>query len=270
MRRSCVVAAALLGMSGAAWAGPYAPAAGQSGSTAISRTDLRIVGWASGYSSFDRGYQDVAKPTLGTASYGDAADALGLAEGTSYNVVSLGDGGSITLTFDRAITNGAGADFAVFENGFGDMFLELAFVEVSSNGSDFFRFPSVSLTPSSEQVDTWGILDPTDLHNLAGKYRQGWGTPFDLEELKDISPLLDVSVVTHVRVIDVVGSIDPAYATRASAGNIVNDPYPTAFSSGGFDLDGVGVINQVHMPEPAMAMVIVVGAAVIGRLRVRG
>ncbi len=34
----------------------------------------------------------------------------------------------------------------MFENGFADAFLELAFVEVSSNGIDFARFPAVSLT----------------------------------------------------------------------------------------------------------------------------
>jgi len=47
-----------------------------------------------------------------------------------------------------------------------------------------------------------------------------------------------------VKVIDVIGTIDPQYASRDSFGNIVNDPYPTPFGSCGFDLDAVGVINQ--------------------------
>ena len=44
--------------------------------------------------------------------------ALGQAAGTSSDIVGLGQGGQITLTFDAPIVNGPEADFAVFENGF--------------------------------------------------------------------------------------------------------------------------------------------------------
>ena len=44
--------------------------------------------------------------------------------------------------------------------------------------------------------------------------------------------------------IDVVGFVDPTYGTQDSQGNYINDPYPTAFPSGGFDLDAVAVIHQ--------------------------
>ena len=153
------------------------------------------------------------------------------------------------LGFAQPITDGPGYDFAVFENGLSDTFLELGFVEVSSDGNNFFRFPSVSLTPTATQVGSFGVLDPTNLNDLAGKYRVGFGTPFDLQELSGVSPLLDIHDVKFVKIVDVVGSINPLYATLDSVNNPVNDPYPTAFASGGFDLDGVGVINQV--PEPA-------------------
>jgi hypothetical protein len=229
-------------------AGPYAPAAGVEGSTAVAMDDERIVNWGSGAPELIRGPMDIRNPHLGLASYGSAADALGPAQGDSFGVVSLGDGGSITLTFTHPITNGPGYDFAVFENGFSDTFLELAFVEVSSNGMDFFRFPSVSLTPTTSQVGPFGMLDPTNIHNLAGKYRQGFGTPFDLSELADHFPLLDVRAVTHVRLVDVVGSIDPQYATYDSLGNAINDPFATAFHTGGFDLDAVAVLNQTLTP----------------------
>ena len=64
-----------------------------------------------------------------------------------------------TVTFASPIYNGEGPDFAVFENGF-DIddeydptgvlhFLELAFVEVSSDGENFFRFPAVTNVPST-------------------------------------------------------------------------------------------------------------------------
>jgi hypothetical protein len=42
----------------------------------------------------------------------------------------------------------------------------------------------------------------------------------------------------------VVGSLDDRYATYDVLGNKINDPFPTPFASGGFDLDAVGVINQ--------------------------
>ena len=245
-------------------AGPYAPAAGQAGSTAIHKDQPMIVEWASGITVV-RGLADISNPGAGYASYGDPASALGKADGTSYGVLSLGDRGIATLTFDTPITNGPGFDFAVFENGFGDTYLELAFVEVSSNGTDFFRFPAVSLTPTDAQVGGFGALDPTEIHNLAGKYRQGYGTPFDLEDLAGVSLLLNVSRTTHVRLIDAVGCIQPAYATYDSLGNKVNDPWPTPFNSGGFDLDAVGVIHAV--PEPGTAALAAGLALAAGRRR---
>jgi hypothetical protein len=180
---------------------------------------------------------------------------LGPANATTNDpnaIVSLGDGGRITLTFEQPITDGPGADFAVFENGFADGFLELAFVEVSSNGVDFVRFAATSLTPTVAQVGSFDLLDATNLHNLAGKYRAGFGTPFDLSDVARLSPLVNVAQIAFVRLIDVVGSIDPAFRTLDALGTPVNDPYPTAFASGGFDLDAVGVINAV--PEPATSV----------------
>jgi hypothetical protein len=47
-----------------------------------------------------------------------------------------------------------------------------------------------------------------------------------------------------VRIRDVVGSIKPEYATLDSKGNPINDPWPTTFPTGGFDLDAVGVIHE--------------------------
>lgn len=226
--------------------GPFDPAAGQVGSTAIYKDSNIIKSWATGIELY-RGWVNVADTSVyynGTnkASFGYPSIALGQAHEDSYDVVSLGDGGIATLTFDRPIKNAQGPDFVIFENGFSDTFLELAFVEVSSDGERFVRLPAVSLTQTNTQVGGFGSLDPTNIHNFAGKYRQGYGTPFDLQDIIDSSNI-DLNNVRFVRVIDVVGNIDNTYATYDSQGNKVNDPWPTAFHSCGFDLDAIGVIN---------------------------
>jgi len=222
----------------------YAPAAGQPRSTAIHAESELFVAWATGI-EVTRGYVDVSRPDFeqngsNYASYGVPEDALGPA---SNSVVSLGDGGEAIVTFERPIKNGLGFDFAVFENGFDDTFLELAFVEVSSNDVDYFRFQSHSQTQAEVQVAAFDPVDPTYINNLAGKYRVLYGTPFDISELDD-HHLLDKNNITHVKIIDVVGSIDPAYARYDGFGNIINEPFNTPFVSSGFDLDAVGVINE--------------------------
>ena len=74
---------------------------------------------------------------MGKASSGDTNSPLGKAgDGT---ILSLGDGGEATLTFSTPISNGQGADFAIFENSFSATFLELGLVEVSSDGQNFVR-----------------------------------------------------------------------------------------------------------------------------------
>lgn len=218
----------------------YAPLPGEIGSTAIHKDSSIIVAWGTGV-SVQRGPLDIAQPGNGNASYGIESDAIGAADGTSF--VSLGDGGLAIVTFATPIKNGIGFDFAVFENGFTDNYIELAFVEVSSNGTNYYRFPAVSEWPTTIQLSNFDYSDCRFFDNFAGKYRANYGTPFDLEELNgEIG--LDIDAITHVKLIDVIGSINPMYSTLDIHGNLINDPYPTAFPSGGFDLDAVGVINE--------------------------
>lgn len=221
----------------------FAPPVGEEGTTAISKDSSAIVSWASEVVDFERGPEDITNPDGPLASFGEPTEALNMAEGTSTDVVSLGDGGSIVLSFPFSIRNGEGNDFAVFENSFSDDYLELAHVEVSSDGERFVRIPSVSNTPTDEQTGSFGNTDATLIHNLAGKYRQGYGTPFDLEDTADSSGI-DIMDIRFVKIIDVVGSIDPESGTVDSEGNLINDPFKTDFESGGFDLDGVGVIHD--------------------------
>ena len=83
------------------------------------------------------------------------------------------------MQFSTPIFDGANWDFAVFENGFSDTFLELAYVEVSSDGINYFQFPCTSYTQDTLQIGGFGSVDATKIDNLAGKYRAHYGTPFD-------------------------------------------------------------------------------------------
>lgn len=269
-----VPALALLALAATADAG-FDPQVGHAGSKGIALNGGPFQGWATSVVDFSPGPRDIADPGGPLASAGTAAGALGSA---ASGLVSLGDGGSITLGFDAPIADGDGADFAVFENGLLQgagshlAYLELAFVEVSTNGLDFFRFAATSLTQTAAQVGGFGWLDARDLDNLAGKYVAGYGTGFDLAGLRGASPLLDVMNINFVRIIDVVGSIDPRYGTLDSHGNLVNDPYSTPFASSGFDLTGVGVINfasPAAVPEPAGLATAAIGFGLVLAARAR-
>ena len=218
--------------------GQYAPAAGKPGTTAIGADSSVFLAWASS-AEIRRGWINISDTTKGKASYGNAQAVTGKADN---NTVSLGDGGVAVVSFKGSIFNGPGWDFAVFENSFDGKFLELAFVEVSSNGSDFYRFPAHSLTQDSLQTGPFGTTNPEKINNLAGKYKAGFGTPFDLDEMKGVAGL-DVDNIVKIRIVDVVGSIDTLYATYDTAGNKINDPWPVNFPSSGFDLDAVGIIH---------------------------
>ena len=229
-----------------------------------------FVDWATGFQDY--------LPTPGVLDEWQTPErALGPVTGAFDGIVSLGEltaeqiaaeaaPGQITLTFDNSLQNGEGPDFAVFENGFGfadtgTLFAELAYVEVSTDGTHFLRFPSTSLTP--EPLDPFGQLDPTQVYNLAGKHvnngvvlpddqfvSASWGTPFDLEVLTEQAiaqpDLVDLNAINFVRIVDIPGSGDFVDA----AGNPIYDPWPTPIEgSGGFDLEAVGVINARAVPE---------------------
>lgn len=241
-----------LGLSSAppALAGPF---------TELGWDPSAMVGWASAVDDFVAGPMDVTQPALGVASFGLPENALGPVTADNSDVVSLGDAGTITLSFAAGIGDGVGDDFAVFENSFftvGGLFAEFAFVEVSSNGVDFARLPATSL--NAFPVASFDPVDPTDYHNLGGDQAFGLGTGFDLRGVAN-DPLVlggdvDLTDIRYVRLVDVIGD----GSTLDEAGSPIFDPYPTAFSSGGFDLDAVGVIYDA--PEPGLVVSLAVGA----------
>jgi hypothetical protein len=221
-----------------------------------------FLGWATGYVNYLPG------SNISDGYWMDATRALGPATGNHIeSVVSLGDlsqteinggtaPGEITMTFATPIANGDGADLAVFENGLvetgtGKVFAELAYVEVSSDGLNFARFPSDSLTASP--VSAYGAIDVTNVFNLAGKHANNnasattvgdsWGTPFDLEDLLDhvlvTTGLLDLDAVNYVKVVDIPGTGDFVDAD----GDPIYDAWMTQ-GSGGFELEAIGVLNH--------------------------
>jgi len=215
------------------------------GTEALFKDNVLFKSWANAC-TVTRGYQDIDNQALGYATYG--VDSNGTHKVGINSVVSLGDKGIAILEFPTPIMNGNGPDFAVFENGMNgtgstNQFLELAFVEVSSDGINYVRFPSISKTNAFTQTGAFDLTDAALLYNLAGKYVANYGTPFDLEELKNNS-LLNINNITHVKIIDVIGTIDLVESSKDSLGNPINDPFSTPFPSSGFDLDAVGVINQ--------------------------
>lgn len=192
--------------------------------------------------SLKRGLMDLSNPSAGLANVGDSTSAVG--KPGENGILSLGDAGEAIIGFEQPIRNGIGADFAIFENSFSDRFLELAFVEVSSDGQTWVRFPSTCLLSQDTQIGPFDdTSDPEKINNLAGKYRGQYGVPFDLEELRDSSGI-NTDSINYIKLIDCVGSINNSYSTFDAQGNKINDPFPTPFASSGFDLDAVGVIHQ--------------------------
>ncbi|WP_269538621.1 hypothetical protein [Cerasicoccus fimbriatus] len=211
-------------------------------------------------------------PALGTHTNGEtvvdpywqySGEMLGPVTGDFISVASLGDldtaaieadlaPGSVTLQFAEPISDYTGADFVVFENGYllasstgGNIWAELAYVEVSSNGIDYARFPSISLTENP--VGPYGAIDATKVYNLAGKhvniYGDCWGTPFDLSDLTDHPLVLvgkvDLDEILRIRLVDIPGSGD----FLDSLGNPIYDGWVT-WGSGGADIEAVGAIGQ--------------------------
>jgi len=223
------------------------------GSTAVAKSDAAFAGWATRVVSYIPGthVEDVWK---------DTSLCLGEPGEDVYHITCLGRAGTITLAFDRPIADGEGWDFAVFENAFGNGFLELAYVEVSSDGVNFVRFPCHSETASA--VGAYASnMDPTKIDGLASKYKLGYGTPFDIAALAGVagSEHLDPDWGVQVRLVDIVGD----GSCRDSDGRIIYDPYPTT-GSAGFDLDAIGVRHFAQAEAPELSVEVVSGAVRLG------
>jgi hypothetical protein len=237
--------------------------------TAPGCTIAEINLWSSEVVELIRGPINIDVLEAGNVTFGDPADILGVASGAPTEAVSLGDGGSVIVKFAEPIYDGPDFDFAVFENGIesgtpGLIYMELGFVEVSSDGVQFARFSS--LTSRITAVAGLEEADPDDYDNLAGNRLAGTGTEFDLSELANhplvLSGDVDIAGIRYVRIEDVIGDD----STSDSMGSPIFDPFPTSFITGGFDIDAVGAIN---VPEPGAQAGLICAALVLMGLKRR-
>jgi len=249
-----------------AHAGPYS---GPTDTThaidpAIPSNSSRFVEWANAIDAARTYFAPRGSTAISLTGYnclGDL-DAGQIANGDSP--------GYLTVTFPTGIRNGRGADFAVFENGFtygspNGLFMELAYVDVSSNGVDFVRFPSISTnTAPVAGSGAFAGFDTSNVYNLAGKHAAGYGTPFDLSDLLDApsvqSGLVNLNNIQYVRLFDIPGN----GSFLDSLGNPILDNWLTT-GTGGFDFrlpagQGVGVLNAV--PEPCGLLLLASAAGV--------
>ncbi len=167
------------------------------------------------------------QPSMPTAVLGPPKGAGNAKGGT--DVVSLGTGGVIVLGFGgEGIRDGAGPDFAVFENAFfagGDPskpFIEPAEVSVSEDGQNWMEFPCQSdASPYEGCAGIRPVLSNPDNGISPFDPQQAGGDWFDLA-------WVGMSQARYVRIRD-----------RSTAG---------AAGSAGFDLDAVVVRNPACAP----------------------
>jgi hypothetical protein len=260
-----------------AWAGIYSGPTDITNAIdpAIPSGSTRFVEWANAIdASPNRTYfASRGSSTISTTGY----NSLGDLDPTEINAGA--SPGYLTVKFPTGIRNGGGADFAVFENGLvypSTPYLgaELAYVEVSSNGTDFARFPSISTNTeyAGAYGQAYGGFDVTSIYNLAGKHANGYGTPFNLDDLLNDPKVLrgevDLNNVQFVKLIDIPGN----GAFKDSFGNGILDQWLTT-GTGGFDFrlpagQGVGVLN-VAVPEPTSLAALATAGAIVLRRRNR-
>jgi len=146
----------------------------------------------------------------------------------SLDVVSLGSGGVIVLGFgDKAIGDGPGADFVVFENPFwpggnaAKVYAELGAVSVSDDGESWQTFPCDTAGDGAGHFAGCAGVTPTRVYDpvtlLPLDPTQTGGDAFDLADL-------GLASARFVKIHDL-------------------ETLPPAGTTSGFDLDAVGIVN---------------------------
>lgn len=173
-------------------------------------------------------------------------------------LVSLGDGGSITLAFlDNAAFDGPGPDLIVFENvllaaGTGDPFIEAAVVEVSIDGADWRRFPFdfVPPDPPSSLIrdESHFPIGFAGVHPTLTNSTNGVDPLDPMVAGGDAFDLADVGLpfARFVRIVDSQGLTDGDGDPVVDDGDLL--PFTPA-ATAGFDLDAVAAVHAT-VPSP--------------------
>ena len=196
----------------------------------------------------------------------EAYDDQGL--GGSVDVLNIGVGGSVVVEFrDNVIYDGPGVDFTIFENPFyvgGDftrVFLEPAFVFVSSDGDEFTSFPANYIIPDPPLPG--GDDDPDHYTGFAGirpvfsnssngndplDPSLSGGDAFDLADISEAAARkgIDLQNIRFIKIQDVRRKIDVDQDGEIIPGST----YPTV---NGFDLDAIGAIHS-REPEDLLSL----------------
>jgi hypothetical protein len=237
----------------------------------IQSNDVRITGWATGWLNYIQpdpasgGYShDNAGQSDSISNAVLGAPSNFTMDGTTEHVLALGHGASITVTFGGPIPYGPGGNFAVFENSFLDnssalagrgggtnfvyfnsgtnlvpiargnnfIWTKLAFVDVSSDDTNWARFPPTyfntdllfqASVPDSPQH--WLSQDATMISGLAGATVLQYGQSFSLLVLTNnpnvLSGAVQLNNIRYIRFTDVIGD----GSNLDQYGNPIYEPY---------------------------------------------
>ena len=149
----------------------------------------------------------------------------------STDVVSLGVGGSIVLSFaPNAIVDGPGVDFVVFENAFyvggnaNVIYAEPAEVSVSDDGSTWQVYPCTATKAPYGACAGWHPVYSAPGDGISPvDYPTCGGDGFDLADL-------GVTHARYVRIRDMASETCPTDPSQKT-------------NTLGFDLDGIGIVN---------------------------
>jgi hypothetical protein len=149
----------------------------------------------------------------------------------STDVVSLGVGGSIVVTFaPNAIVDGPGVDFVVFENPFyiagnpNNVYAEPGIVSVSDDGVTWTSFPCTATqgNPPYGSCAGWHPVTSSPASGISPfDYPACGGDAFDLADI-------GVTHARYVKIVDHSGEVCPA----------TNKP-----NTDGFDLDAIAILH---------------------------
>ena len=214
-----------------------------------------VIAWAPGTAGHPTGDHALGPPSGGGLFFG------------STHAASLGVQGWAVLRLDEPAFDGAGTDLIVCENPFfvtgnpETTFSEVLFVEVSTDGNTFVRFPAGYGGPAVQPVAFQGVR-PEWYFGFAGVLPvsadpnrgidplhvvQGGGDAFDLGDLSEHPAVLagdvDLFDIRYVRLVDVRSGVD-----TDDLGTLVFDA--GLDSSASADIDALVVVNSLLNQVP--------------------